>query len=43
MQSNRKTYELIYVGELSELQEQTQGRTLEVIYEKFNIDHPKIT
>ncbi|MBQ2886948.1 MAG: DUF4316 domain-containing protein [Alphaproteobacteria bacterium] len=33
-------YELIYVGELSELQKQTQGATLEAIYEKFNIDHP---
>ena len=32
-------YELIYVGELSELQEQTEGETLEAIYEKFNIDH----
>ena len=36
-----ENYELIYVGELSELQEQTQGETLEVIYEKFNIDHPE--
>ena len=36
-----ENYELIYVGELSELQEQTQGETLEAIYEKFNIDHPK--
>ena len=35
-----ENYELIYVGELSELQEQTQGETLEAIYEKFNIDHP---
>ena len=34
-------YELIYVGELSELQEQTEGETLEAIYEKFNIDHPE--
>ncbi len=25
MQSNRKNYELIYVGEFSELQEQTEG------------------
>lgn len=36
-----ENYELIYVGELSELQEQTQGETLEVIYEKFNINHPE--
>ena len=36
-----ENYELIYVGELSELQEKTQGETLEVIYEKFNIDHPE--
>lgn len=34
-------YELIYVGELSELQEQTEGEMLEAIYEKFNIDHPE--
>ena len=31
---------LIYVGELSGLQGQTQGAALEVVYEKFNIDHP---
>ena len=36
-----ENYELIYVGELSEVQEQTQGETLEAIYEKFNIDHPE--
>ncbi|MGN0265445.1 MAG: YodL domain-containing protein [Lachnospiraceae bacterium] len=36
-----ENYELIYVGELSELQEQTQGETLEAIYEKFNIAHPE--
>lgn len=35
-----ENYELIYVGELSELQRQTQGATLEAVYEKFNIDHP---
>ena len=35
-----ENYELIYVGELSELQQQSQGATLEAIYEKFNIDHP---
>lgn len=27
------------MGELSELQGQTQGETLETVYEKFNIDH----
>ena len=36
-----ENYELIYVGELSELKEQTRGATLEAIYEKFNIDHPE--
>lgn len=36
-----ENYELIYVGNLSELQEQTEGETLEAIYEKFNIDHPE--
>ena len=36
-----ENYELIYVGELSELQEQTEGETLGAIYEKFNIDHPE--
>lgn len=36
-----ENYELIYVGNLSELQEQTEGEMLEAIYEKFNIDHPK--
>ena len=36
-----ENYELIYVGELSELQEQIEGETLEAIYEKFNIDHPE--
>ena len=36
-----ENYELIYVGELSELQEQTEGETLEAIYEKFNVDHPE--
>ena len=35
-----ENYSLIYTGELSELQRQTQGETLEAIYEKFNIDHP---
>ena len=36
-----ENYELIYVGNLSELQEQTEGEILEAIYEKFNIDHPE--
>lgn len=36
----RENYNLIYVGELSELQRQTKGATLEAVYEKFNIDHP---
>ena len=36
-----ENYELIYVGALSELQGQTQGDTLEAIYEKFNIAHPE--
>ena len=36
-----ENYELIYVGELSELQEQTQGETLEAIYEQLNIAHPE--
>ena len=36
-----ENYNLIYTGELSELQKQTQGATLEAIYEKFNIDHPE--
>ena len=35
-----ENYNLIYVGELSELQGPTQGETLEAVYEKFNIDHP---
>lgn len=36
-----ENYELVYLGELSELQRQSQGTTLEAIYEKFNIDHPE--
>ena len=35
-----ENYKLVYLGELSELQGQTQSETLEVIYTKFNIDHP---
>ena len=36
-----ENYDLIYVGDLSELWRQSQGATLEAIYEKFNIDHPE--
>ena len=36
-----ENYTLVYVGELSELQRQTQGATLEAIFEKFNLDHPE--
>ncbi len=35
-----ENYNLVYVGELSELQGSVQGATLEAVYEKFNIDHP---
>ena len=35
-----ENYNLVYVGELSELQGRTQSVTLEAVYEKFNIDHP---
>ena len=35
-----ENYNLVYVGELSELQGRTQGATLEAVFEKFNIDHP---
>ena len=35
-----ENYNLVYVGELSELQGRTQSATLEAVYEKFNIDHP---
>lgn len=38
-----ENYKLVYMGELGELAElhgQTQLETLEVIYTKFNIDHP---
>ena len=35
-----ENYKLVYMGELSELQGQTQSETLEAIYTKFNIDHP---
>ncbi len=33
-------YNLIYTGELSDIQEQVQGEKLNAIFEKFNIDHP---
>ena len=36
-----ENYTLVYVGELSELQKETQGATLEAIFEKFNLDHPE--
>ena len=36
-----ENYILLYVGKLSELQRQTQGATLEAIFEKFNLDHPE--
>ena len=35
-----ENYNLVYVGDLSELQRRTQSATLEAVYEKFNIDHP---
>ena len=34
-----ENYKLVYMGELTELQGQTQSETLEAIYTKFNIDH----
>lgn len=36
-----ENYLPIYVGELSELERQTQGATLEAIFQKFNIDRPE--
>ena len=36
-----ENYKLVYLGELSELQGQTQSETLEAIYTKFNINHPE--
>ena len=35
-----ENYKLVYMGELTELQGQTQSETLEAIYTKFNVDHP---
>ena len=36
-----ENYNLVYVGEVSELQGQSESETLEAVYEKFNIDHPE--
>ena len=36
-----ENYTLIYVGELAELQGQTQSGTLKAIHERFNIDRPE--
>ena len=35
-----ENYKLVYMGELGELQGQTQSETLEAIYTKLNVDHP---
>ena len=35
-----ENYKLVYMGELTELQGQTQSETLEAIYTKLNVDHP---
>ena len=35
-----ENYKLVYLGELSEMQGQTQSETLEAIYTKLNIEHP---
>ena len=35
-----ESYKLVYMGELGELQGQTQAETLEAIYTKLNVDHP---
>ena len=34
-------YNLVYVGELSEIRGGTQNEKLEALFEKFNIDHPE--
>ena len=34
-------YNLVYVGELSEVRGGTQNEKLEALFEKFNIDHPE--
>ena len=36
-----ENYELIYTGELSEIQGDTQNGKLEAIFEKFNLAHPE--
>ena len=33
-------YNLVYAGELSDIHGQSQGKKLNAIFEKFNIDHP---
>ena len=35
-----ENYKLVYMGELTELQGQTQSETLEAIYTKLNVDYP---
>lgn len=35
-----ENYKLVYMGEPTELQGQTQSETLEAIYTKLNVDHP---
>ena len=35
-----ENYKLVYMGELAEMQGQTQSETLEAIYTKLNVDHP---
>ena len=35
-----ENYKLVYMGELTELQGQTQSETLEAIYTKLNVEHP---
>lgn len=35
-----ENYKLVYMGELGELQGQTQAETLKAIYTKLNVDHP---
>ena len=35
-----ENYNLVYAGELSDIQGQSQGEKLNALFEKFNIDHP---
>ena len=35
-----ENYNLVYTGELSDIDGQSQGEKLNAIFEKFNIDHP---